>query len=288
MNLAHLLLDHGVPFKQAGEHHHCREGWLNIDCIYCSPNWNKWRLGLSLNAPAANCWVCGRHSYFDVLKEITNLSYKELREITSFSVLDKNYKPKTTGRLVLPAGLEKLQRAHRRYLESRRIDPEEAEGIWGCQGIGLSLRLSWRIFIPCLFNQEIISWTTRHIGSSPERYINASPQEEKYPLKDFLLGEELANGSLVVVEGPLDAMRIGPGGAATMGILVTPNQVLRISKYPKRGILFDNDEKAQMKARELVNKLKLFPGETYLLKIKSKDPGEASDKEIKEIRRFLL
>ncbi len=287
MNLAHLLLEHGVHYKEAGDHHHCREGWLNIDCIYCSPGWNKWRLGLSLHAPAANCWVCGRHSYFQVLKELTNLSYRDLRELTSFSV-ERSPSSRAVGKLVLPEGLGPLGKAHRRYLGSRRIDADEAEGLWGCQGIGLSQRLAWRVFIPCLEDKEIFSWTTRHIGSSPERYINASPLEEKYPLKELLLGEHLASGSVLVVEGPLDAMRIGAGAVATMGIVFTSNQVLRISKYPKRGVCFDSEEKAQVKARELVNKLKLFPGETYLIKLKSKDPGEASDEEIRELRRFLL
>ena len=118
--------------------------------------------------------------------------------------------------------------------------------------------------------------------------MNSPPEEEKYPLKKLLYGEDLALSSLIVVEGPLDAIRIGPGAVALCGVLFSNSQVSRIIRYPKRGICFDNEPKAQERARKLCETLKLFPGETYLITLKSKDPGEASDSEIKELRRFLI
>jgi len=65
-------------------------------------------------------------------------------------------------------------------------------------------------------------------------------------------------------------------------------QVERIAKYPVRAVCYDNEPDAQQRARELADRLSVLPGDTYNITLDSKDPGEATRKEIERIRREIL
>jgi DNA primase len=163
--------------------------------------------------------------------------------------------------------------------------------VWGVRGLGVAGRLSWRLFLPIHLNTEQVSWTTRSVGEVEpgKRYLTAGVKESRMNPKALLYGEDLARHAIVVVEGPLDAMRIGPGAVATLGLKVSRAQVLRMSKYPVRVVLFDSEPQAQRTARKLCRDLEVFPGATYRVEVESgKDPGECSQGEIDEIRKRFL
>jgi len=63
--------------------------------------------------------------------------------------------------------------------------------------------------------------------------------------------------------------------------------VLRLSRYPVRGVCFDSEPAAQRRAHELVDLLSAFEGETFNIQIDSKDPGCATDSEVATIRKTL-
>ncbi len=128
--------------------------------------------------------------------------------------------------------------------------------------------------------------TTRAIGDRvQERYISASFEQEAVNHKTLVYGSNYCQHSVVVVEGPIDAWRVGPGAGALFGTAFTPMQVLRLTKFPYRYICFDNSSVAQARARELAEELSVFPGTTEVIELDALDPGSASKKEIQLLRK---
>lgn len=248
-------------------------------------------MGYNLSKAFCSCWSCGYHRLGEVLSELTNESYpkvKEYRQALKSNLDLSDFTPKSSGKLIIPSGVKSLLPQHKKYLEERGFDPKHISDFWGVQGIGVSHRLQWRLWIPVHYGGRIVSWTTRSIcRTAKERYINARPEEQMFPIKDLLYGEDHCRHTILVLEGPIDVWKVGPGAVATFGSTYTKEQVLKISKYPKRGIAFDNEPQAQLQAKRLCEELEVFPGQTYLIQLRSKDAGSASREEIRRLRGFI-
>jgi hypothetical protein len=203
---------------------------------------------------------------------------------------DRTPELKRTGTLRLPGGREPLLPQHRAYLAGRGFDPDELVRLWGLEGIGLgSLAYAWRVFIPIYSNDEIVSWTTRSISDKHDRrYRTAPATDEAISCKKLLYGADYARAAVIVVEGPADVWRIGPGAVATLGTAITQAQVLQLANFPTRAICFDNEPAAQMRARRLSDALAGLPGETVNVVLDAKDAGSATGEEIQELRRAFL
>ena len=289
MNITDVLDELRIEYKRAGEHHHVRGTFIGIDCPLCSPGSGSYKLGIPEGSRAASCWSCGTQNLAWVLHLASSAPYHRVIELTK-GITATYTAPaiKHRGQLILPSGLQPLTKHHRKYLQSRNIDPDYAEKVWGVQGTTLTGKLAWRLFLPITLRGKILSWTTRSIGDDHLRYISASPEQEAVPRAELLFGEDQANHAAIVVEGPLDAIRIGCGAVATMGLKFSQEQVLRLSKFPLRIVCFDNEAPAQRRARRLCELLSAFPGTTRLVQIEAKDPGEASEQEVKQLRRMLV
>ncbi len=288
MKFTEILDQYNIEYIAEG-HHHCRTGWIQIDCPFCGRDSHKWHLGYSLENHFLNCWRCGPHSAVEVLHEYTEISFAACTKILSdieVSVLPKKEKPK--GKLILPKGLNRLQAAHRKYLRGRGFGIAPLESLWQIQGIGLASKLQWRIFIPIIYHGKVVSWTTRSISNNGTRYISASPSEEELHHKSLLYGEDYVRDIIIVNEGSTDVWRIGPGAVATLGTGYSTEQVSKIIKYRKRIICFDSAKEAQARANNLCADLSVFPGETINILLDAEDPASASDKEIKLIRKEFL
>jgi hypothetical protein len=109
--------------------------------------------------------------------------------------------------------------------------------------------------------------------------------EESLNHKRLVYGLDFCRHSVVAVEGPLDAWAIGPGAGALFGVGFLSAQVLLLAKFPRRYVCFDSAPEAQQRARELADQLAVFPGRTENILIDSKDPAEASARELAQIRR---
>ena len=291
MTLADILRELSIEFREPGEHHHATQGRLQVDCPWCSPRSGKFRMGLRPNGPAA-CWSCGFHQLANSLVELSGSPWREVKQLLSEADSDRrdDSRAERRGKLVLPDGLGPLLPAHIAYLRNRGFDPRRTQKLWNLQGIGPAAKLSWRIFVPISLDGEVVSWTTRKVGPGDGfKYWTARPDQEKVSSKDVLLGEDFCRHAVVVCEGPFDAMRIGPGAVATLGTVVSKSQAARIAKYPTRVVCLDAEPDAQRRARKLCGDLEAFPGTTVNVVLESaKDPGDASRKEIKELRRRFL
>jgi len=287
--LEDVLRQHNIHFRIGGEHRHVRSGWVGIDCPYCSTQ-GKYHLGINRSNHMTSCWKCGPHSLVDALAKLLNVSIGAARQIaSSIGWTPRQQETKERQQLKLPNGINELIKPHRDYLLDRKFDPTELVKLWQIQGIGLASRLSWRIWIPIRFRDNVVSWTTRAIGDAVElRYINAGPTEESMSPKQILYGLDYVRSSVVICEGPTDAWRIGPGAVAMMGLQYTQAQVAWMAKIPNRFVCFDNSTDAQSRARRLVDQLSLLPGNTHQLMLDADDPGSASKREVAMVRRTVF
>lgn len=287
MRYQEILSDLGVPFVVEG-HEHCRPGWVQLDCPYCSPRSQHWRLGLSLSGGYVHCWACGHHPIVEALAEITDRPYREIKALLGGAAKEAPRDLPRRGKLVVPPGVSPLSPAHRSHLSGRGFRAQEIADLWGVKGIGIASSLQWRLWIPITLNWEVVSWTTRALGENQLRYISASPQQEAVNHKHLLYGEEYCRYAVIVHEGPTDVWATGPGAVATLGMGFHRKQVLRLAKYPTRVICFDNEPDAQRRAKELCRQLMAFPGETYNVVLSGKDAASSPEEEIRELRsRFL-
>jgi len=286
MNITDLLDENEIPYKQVGEDSHARLGWLQVACPFCGEGSNKYHLGINIEHHYANCWKCGSHGLIGALALLTGLPTFDIQKtLSSFLCGKAPERIQHRGSLKIPVGLEPLSPVHRAYLSRRGLDAKLTASQWDLSGIRIHARLPWRIFIPIIHHDKVVSWTTRSIGNNPRRrYISARPEEEIIPHKQLLYGEDYARHSVVVVEGPADAWRIGPGAVATLGLSYTQRQVRAIAKYPLRGICFDREPDARRRGERLCEELSAYPGTTHLIELDSDDPGEATDAEICRIR----
>ncbi len=291
MNIRELLTDLNIPYLEHGAHHHTTEGWVQCDCFQCSPNSGRYKLGINLSLLYCSCWSCGRISLASFLMESKGLRYPEVTKLLG-NVDREALTPRAhTGKLKLPDSIGPLLPIHRKYLSYRGFDPDEIASLWGVGGIPLAVKHAWSLFIPVHLGDEIVSWTTRKtagVEGRGRRYFAAPSSDEAVPAKDVLYGAEHARYSVVVVEGPTDVWRVGPGAVATMGTAYTTSQLRAIAKYPKRAICFDREVKAQAKARQLASDLSFAPGETVNVVLDAPDPGSADEGEIKELRKRYL
>lgn len=295
MDIRELMDSLNVEWKTEG-HEHCRRGWMQIDCPFCSKSWRHFRLGIHLTRNYGNCWACGPHRLVDILQEITGQSYKKLKELSKELEINprdlrRDTERKTAGEVEIPKRAGRLLKPHCRYLRKRGFDWRELKETWGdIRGIGIDTRLSWRIWIPIYFDNRIVSWTTRSISDEhDERYISASPQQEEIDHKKMLYGEWLCTHGIAITEGPISAWAIGPGAVATLGTSFTQAQVYRMANYPIRVICFDNEPTAQRRARSLCDALMPFEGETINVRVgrRGDDPASCPKKDVQAIRRMI-
>lgn len=292
MKVTEIFDKYGVEYREPGSgNEHCRPGWVQIDCVDCTPGQHRFRLGFNVYRKNWNCWGCGpkRRDYIwaQILGVNASQAYAISRDIIP-ELLPETDRP--VGKLKLPQGLDDLLPAHNKYLRGRGFDVGYLKTVWGVRGIGpLGGEFAWRIFIPVTLHGEIVSWTTRSIGDAHGlRYRSAGADEEKLNHKTLLYGEDIVPGQSVVIhEGPTDPWKTGPGAVCTFGTGFRMEQVLRLSKYRKRYVCYDNEPEGQKRAAELVRLLSPFDGETYNVVLDAKDAGSASEREIKRLRKLL-
>lgn len=297
MTTKELLTELGISFVEGGgQNRHVTSNWLGVDCPSCSPRSGKYKLGIPTNGhPVATCWTCGKQPFACTLAELSGQSLGLILRrleglVRVFPSDDEIIDPR---RCYTPTnGLKPLSTLplHQNYLTGRGFDLAYLDSVWGVnRGTGFGAKLPWRVFLPVLdANGNDGSWTTRAVSDDVKlRYVNARPEEELRPIKSLLYGQHHLRHAVVICEGPTDAWKIGPGAVATFGVNYTKAQLLRMSKYPVRFVCFDSEPIAQQRAQALCEALIPFPGTTKNITLDAMDPGSASEKELRQLRRLL-
>ena len=289
MEFEQILKDNNITYVTAGQHRHCRTGWIQFDCPFCGQGTHKYHMGFNLEYHITNCWRCGGHSVIDTLKELLGAPFHTVKELLKDIPKAKVQQTiQTTGKLKLPDGLKPLQKQHKKYLKARGFNPAELETLWKLQGTTIHADLSWRLFIPIHVGDQIVSWTTRSISDNAQRrYIGASKEHEAINKTQVLYGEQYCRHAIMICEGPADVWKIGPGAVATMGLNFSAAQIEAMLKYPTRIICLDNEKKAQARAEVLADMLSVYEGNTFNVQLDSKDAGSATKKEINRLRKLI-
>ncbi len=116
------------------------------------------------------------------------------------------------------------------------------------------------------------------------------PYYDKLPVEPdaLLYGIHLVERTVVVVEGPADVWRLGPGAVASLGVDWSVAQARALKDIPRRFIMFDPDRAAQQRARKLANYLAVYDGETTILQDMDVDPGDLPQEVADSIMKELI
>ena len=288
MNVIDLLTKLGIPYDASGRNKN-RKGWVNTRCPKCG-RWPYY--GINEQYLFGTAWCCGYQPLTQALAVLSGKSESEIKTlIGDLPHQRKAEKEQHTGTLELPYGLEdKLSPLHRDYLSKRKLDPDVCEKLWGLRTIGmLGGRLKFRIFIPVHQRGQVVAWTTRNVTNQEPRYVSARPDQCAVPIEDTLFGIDYVRHCAVIVEGPMDVMRIGPGAVALLGTRVSARQLNALALIPLCVFCLDRDRPGETAAQKLAALLSPLPNKTLIARLESaNDPGGASQDEIDELRRRFL
>lgn len=291
MDIVQLYQDYSVDFLTEG-HKHCRPGWVNTPCPFCTGN-PGYHLGYELDGNYFYCWRCGWHPTMETLSKVLNVDINTIRKIIpSYGLmLPKARKVQTVHVRMknhrMPSNTGPLAFNHIRYLESRGFDAEKVQHVWKLMGTGPvslldGLDYKLRIIAPIIWDSQAVSFTGRDITNKQVLRYRVCPKDrEIIHHKHIVYGKQDEWGDTgICVEGPTDVWRFGVNSFATFGIQYTTEQVRVIAKSFKRvWVCFDQESQAQRQASKLVADLKIRGVDAGLALITSNDPGSMKQEE---------
>ena len=298
INFVSLCGDYRIQYLEGG-HHHCKEGWVQVHCPFCSNGHSGWHLGFNLEFGNMNCWKCGKHTIKDWLYAVLPTGGKSQVGVILSKYQVKQYKVskkkviKVRERDVKPViGAVDLQYKHIKYLKSRGFNSKILQEVWGLKATcHLSREWNWRILAPIRNSSgRVVAYTGRALGNEVKpRWKTTENEAMAQDPRKLIYGIEKAhiNRGVLIVEGPSDVWRMGPGSVGLLGIDWKVEQAAQLRQFKKRFIMFDPAKSAQKRASELAHWLAAFPGQTEIITGLSTDPGDLSQKEAYEIMNEL-
>lgn len=289
-----LCQEKNLPYLESG-HHHCKEGWVQTHCPFCTDGTHGWHLGFSLDGGNMNCWRCGGHSAFKFIAAVFQNRSESAKQIfkqyqisnpiakTTEHKLRKKKSPK-------PPQTGPLGKTHRRYLRERKFN---SQVIWDWElsaTKGLSGKWSWRIIAPiCDADGSVIAWGGRAINPDvkPKWKFSANEDWTIEPKRAVYGLNKVPGDRILIVEGMSDCWRMGFGCVGVFGIDWKEEQASQLKNFQHRFIMFDPEKRAQVQARKLADWLSPFPGETEIISGLKSDPGELPQSEANHIMQEL-
>lgn len=300
MDAIQLYQDFSIPYKTEG-HKHCRPGWVNVVCPFCSGN-PGWHLSYNLAEDYYACWRCGFHPVVTVISKLLKLSLPATYAvIKQYGVLSYSQRKTTTKVKIrrkafkFPSNAEPLSEKHKKYLESRNFDPDKVEREWNLLGTGVFSRLDDlsyknRILIPFEWNGEQVSFDSRDItGKAQNKYMACPKERELIEHKHILYGNQTQwTDTGICVEGPTDVWRLGGKAFATSGIKYTMQQVRAMRNSFKRiAVVYDDESQAVAQAKKLVADLRFRGVDAFRIDIEG-DPGAMKEDDAKHLINSIL
>lgn len=289
MGILELYQDFGIQYQAEG-HKHCRPGWVNVPCPFCTGNPGL-HLGAHISSGRFYCWRCGWKPAKKVVSKLFGIDEREAGKLLIKYKATKGRAQEHQNQRIqlhphkLPHPCGPLMRSHKRYLTGRGFDPEYLEREWELLGTGPvsyldKIDYKHRIIAPIFWGGERVSFQSRDVsGQAGLRYISCPQAREKIPHQKILYGKDWDRKTGICVEGITDVWRFGPSAFATFGIDLTHAQVRWIAKLFKRVfIVFDDDPQAIKQAQLLASELSFRNIETHIKNITG-DPGGMSQKE---------
>jgi len=297
LDIERLYRDFNINYATEG-HKHCRPGWVNTECPFCSGNPGL-HLGYDTSLDRFVCWRCGGHAIWSVLLNLLHTDATKLRAILNqYGFITKQEKKIIKIRLKpfkYPEPFFELEERHKDYLYNRDFDAIQLTRDWSLLATGVYAKLDeidykHRIIIPFTWDGRIVSFDSRDItGKASNKYMACPEAREEIGHKKILYGkQDKWKETGICVEGPSDVWRFGVYAFATSGIKYTVFQMRLIAKTFKRVfIIYDNDSQAQRQAKKLQADLKFRKVDCHILTVDD-DPGNMDQKEADYLVKQLI
>jgi len=297
MDIEHLYRDYSIPYRTEG-HKHCREGWANTACPFCTGN-EGLHLGFNIEENYYYCWRCGHHTIIDGISSLLHISKSQSYTLVKqYGItLTPQTKPPKTDKIpfTFPNDVHPLFPHHKKYLEGRNFDPDYLEELWKLQSLGplamlKELNYKHRILIPFEWDGKIVTFDSRDATDKHLNKYQACPKEiEEIPHKEILYGKQSEWDSIgICVEGPTDVWRLGTKSFATSGIQYKSKQVRIIANnFKEVAVCYDDDPQAIVQANKLVADLKFRGVTAYRVPIVN-DPGSMLQSEANTLVSNIL
>lgn len=286
-DVCRFLNDRSITFFYSGNN--TSSGWISTNCIFCMDQSNH--LGINLSSKAFSCFKCAeKGNAVKLVCTIDGCDVKTAFQIMSeytdgaFVPREKHYQSKVK----FPVGTSKtFSGAALSFLESRRYDAQTVIEKYDLYSTGPLGDYKHRILIPVFVKNRIVSFTGRDItGSSPVKYKNSSEQFSIKDVKQCLYNmDSVYRDRAVIVEGPIDAWRIGDGAVATFGTKYTREQLRLLKGLKQVFVMYDSD--AYAIAEKLAYDLTAFVPQVEVLKLSEGDPDNLTDDDVRALRKDL-
>ncbi len=306
LDVVSLLGNMGVDYRLSGKN--VSAGWVNMNCPYCYDAGHH--LGINLTSKMFSCWICRESgSILKFVQRAAGLNKKDaIRLIKKFltgKVVEYEYQSSSNKRddVTLPSHILKSPLPiHTNYLRERGFKPKELESFFGISYTGQISKyrsservvdFKYRIIIPIFINNKLVNFTARDVTEkAEEKYKNCPTDDTLITTKDCIYGyDNVIDGIAVIVEGPTDVWRLGPGAIGLFGIKYTKHQLnLLYQKQLKKAVVFfDNEPTAQKIAEKLAKEIGSFVPDVSILVPDDDitDPGEMTKKQVRELWRMV-
>ena len=279
--------DNYIDFITEGKNVSAR--WIQICCPFCGDH--SHHLGFHAEYSAFKCWRCGKHTAKEVFTSISKIPFHEIREKyygkEGRPSIRKSKEKASLTKISLPKEFQDLSKPHKTYLTDRNFDWQKIKSLYNIMGTGPIGSWKNRIIMPVYHDGILATYTSRDItDKSDQRYKACSAINEAREIKHCLYGYDMIPGkSVIVVEGPTDVWRLGPGSVATFGTEFKMAQVNLLKKFKNVFILFDPG--AEKNATKLADNIWPFT-DVEIVEIDEDDPGSMSQKDADDLMKELI
>lgn len=298
-DLIGFLEDYDIDYQERVKN--VGTGWVGIaECPFCGAG--GYHFGINIQSKGFTCWVCrpDKKGGLPVLiSELLNIPKKETMPIIKqYSSEILNFEIRETGKeVILPSKLHPILDESWKYLKRRNFSTEvvkkyalQETGIYSKMKVGDHEQdFKFRIFIPIIMNNELVSYTARDYTEEQEpKYKHPVLEAVKIPPSSCIYNIDSVKDRALILEGPTDVWRMGDETISMQGIRVTKEQIRFIAEknLKKAVILFD--ENAEEAAKDLSNQLRGLVDDLQVAFLDEGDPADLSNTEAIKIKRRLL
>jgi hypothetical protein len=257
-----LLAERGVRFVDRGAN--VKRGEINIQCPFCGSADPSHHMGLNLESGFWACWRNRDHrgkSPLRLLVKLLGVSYYQARQIAGLrdDYVDPEGFDAMVSRLMGRNGVDKVEHVRKEFLQFppefedlheapdrfyNYLRDERDFGAVGTRdlarlyGVRYARRGAFRerVILPYYMDERLVAWTGRAVAPATVRYRDLDRAECLVAPKEtlFNLDCRLDGGrALIVVEGPIDALKIDVfgRGASVRAVALSTNSITEEQVY---------------------------------------------------------
>ena len=301
---ASFLSDHGI---EVGE---VTRSFLNVFCPFChGSTTSPTPLGFHRTGGYVTCFRCGSHPLVPTIARLLGLSTPQaqaIRDQYTYADASKASLEIAYAQACTPPG-GPLTTRYKAYLESRGLDPDWIALEYGVLASGTSCRwygesrdwkgidFSDRLVVPiCDRGGRVVAFQGRTIArNEPIRWKFPPLDRVAAHYKETLYNLHAHKGDTVaVVEGIVDAWKLGRGSVASYGTSMSQGQMRLLGGFRRVVMLFDSEPEAQARARRAAREIASLGARVDVVDLqlpagaggKPLDIGDLGESEVQGIR----